>query len=171
MDDAEFETLYRASVRRLVGVTYAVCGDQAEAQDCVQEAFVRAWVRRRQLERDGTPEAWVRLTAMRLAVSGWRHRRRGRQAATLAAGTAPAVQAGPSGTRADVVRALAGLPAPMRMVLALHYLCDQPVAQIALELRMPENTVKSHLSRGRGALRDTLAAYSPDLAHEGERDA
>ena len=46
MDREEFNSLYAASFPRLVGQLYAMTGDQAEAQDAVQEAFVRAWVHR-----------------------------------------------------------------------------------------------------------------------------
>jgi sigma-70-like protein len=36
---------------------YAMCGNLIEAQDCVQEAFIRAWDRRRSLDLDQAPEA------------------------------------------------------------------------------------------------------------------
>jgi hypothetical protein len=42
----EFTGFYAASFQRLVGQLYAMTADQAEAQDAVQEAFVRAWARR-----------------------------------------------------------------------------------------------------------------------------
>lgn len=68
------------SFARLVGQLYAMCGSFVEAQDCVQEAFVRAWDRRDQLDHH-QPEAWVRKVAWRLAVSRWRRARRSRPAA------------------------------------------------------------------------------------------
>ena len=46
---------------------------------CVQEAFVRAWSRSAQLDRTHAPEAWVRTTAYRLAVSRWRRTVRSRR--------------------------------------------------------------------------------------------
>jgi RNA polymerase sigma-70 factor, ECF subfamily len=60
-----------------VGQLYAMTGDQAEAQDAVQEAFVRAWARRSKFDRDQEPEAWVRVTAWRIAASRWRRARIG----------------------------------------------------------------------------------------------
>ncbi len=72
MDAAEFDAFFTGSARRLVGQLTLLIGDHAEAQDCVQEAFVRAWNHRHSLSRDGHPEAWVRTTARRLAVSRWR---------------------------------------------------------------------------------------------------
>ncbi len=55
MDREEFTSFYAASFRRLVGQLYAMTGDQAEAQDAVQEAFARAWARRGKIDRSGSP--------------------------------------------------------------------------------------------------------------------
>src|SRR5262249_62348690 len=52
-------------------------GDRAEAQDAVQEAFVRAWVHRGQIDIGSGAEAWVRVTAWRIAASRWRRAREG----------------------------------------------------------------------------------------------
>ncbi len=57
MDAEEFGAFYAASSRRLDGQLTAMTGDDAEAADAVQEAFVRAWERRRRLDADGAPEA------------------------------------------------------------------------------------------------------------------
>lgn len=66
MEREEFAGFYAASFQRLVGQLYAMIGDQCEAQDAVQEAFVRAWARRGKIDRNGAPEAWVRVTAWRI---------------------------------------------------------------------------------------------------------
>jgi RNA polymerase sigma-70 factor (ECF subfamily) len=79
MDAEEFDDFYAASFRRLVHQVHAMVGDRDEAQDCVQEAFVRAWSHRRQLDKAHSPEAWVRTTAYRLAVSRWRRTVRARR--------------------------------------------------------------------------------------------
>ena len=42
LDVDAFDALYAGSFKRLVAQIYAMCGNFAEAQDCVQEAFVRA---------------------------------------------------------------------------------------------------------------------------------
>ena len=77
MEREEFAEFYAASFQRLVGQLYAMTGDQCEAQDAVQEAFVRAWARRGKIDRNGSPEAWVRVTAWRIAASRWRRARDG----------------------------------------------------------------------------------------------
>jgi RNA polymerase sigma-70 factor (ECF subfamily) len=68
----EFDEFYSRSARRLIGALYAMTGDADEARDVVQEAFVRAWSKRRTLAKVDNPEAWVRTVAWRLAVSRWR---------------------------------------------------------------------------------------------------
>ncbi len=47
MDEREFDDFYAASFQRITGQVYAMIGNRDEAQECVQEAFVRAWAHRR----------------------------------------------------------------------------------------------------------------------------
>ena len=65
--------LYAASYQRLVVQLFAICGDLADAEDAVQEAFVTAIRKRRELARVYNPEAWVRTVALNRVRSGWRH--------------------------------------------------------------------------------------------------
>ena len=85
LDREEFTSFYASSFPRLVGQLYAMTGDQAEAQDVVQAAFVRAWARRGKIDRTQAPEAWVRVTAWRIAASRWRRARNGARLMLLAA--------------------------------------------------------------------------------------
>jgi RNA polymerase sigma-70 factor (ECF subfamily) len=151
MDEAEFDDFYLSSFGRVTAQLHAMIGDRDEAQECVQEAFVRAWAHRRRLDRAEHPEAWVRTTAYRLAVSRWRRTVRGRRAPDRAVAT-PTVTAAPSESHVAVVEALKQLPEAQRRALVLHHLADLPVQQVARELGVPEGTVKARLSRGRAAL-------------------
>ncbi|WP_392544609.1 RNA polymerase sigma factor [Oryzobacter telluris] len=156
MSPEEFDELYRASAPRLVGQVHAMCGDVAEAQDVVQEAFERAWQHRSRLDRERSPEAWVRVTAMRLAVSRWRRQRNAvlawrRRAHDLV--DAPGEPFDPV-----LVAALLALPEAQRLAIVLHHLADLSVEAVAAELAVPVGTVKARLSRGRRALAAALAA-------------
>jgi RNA polymerase sigma-70 factor (ECF subfamily) len=146
----EFTEFYAASFVRLVGQLYAMTGDRAEAQDAVQEAFIRAWEHRRRLLRDGNPEAWVRVTAWRIAMSRWRRARAGLR--LLSAQPAPPAVAGPDPGRVALIDALRRIPADQRRALVLFHLCDRTVEQIAAETGASAGTVKSRLARGRTAL-------------------
>lgn len=164
MDATEFDDLYARSFRPLVRQLYAVTGDAEEARDCVQEAFVRAWSRRHSIRVDEQPEAWVRTTAYRLAVSRWRRVLRGRRAPDRALSPA-AVTAPVDETRVALVAALRQLPHAQREALVLHHLADLPVAAVATQTGVPEGTVKARLSRGRAALALLLSDTVVDGAH------
>lgn len=159
MDERQFDDFYTASFGRLTRQFYAMIGDRDEAQECVQEAFVRAWTHRRKLEQAEHPEAWVRTTAYRLAVSRWRRTRLGRRPADRAVSPPTQTEASDE-TRVALVAALRQLPDAQRQALVLHHLCDLPVQAVAREVGVPEGTIKARLSRGRAALAVLL---DPDL--------
>lgn len=155
MTEEEFDAFYLASFGRLVGQIYAMCGNVAEAQDCVQEAFVRAWDKRRQIDADQAPEAWVRTVAYRLAVSRWRRARRALAPPDRARSAPPPAE--PDVTRVALARALQQLPADQRRAIVLYHLCDLPVNEVAAEVGVPAGTVKARLSRGRATLATLLS--------------
>jgi RNA polymerase sigma-70 factor (ECF subfamily) len=160
MDERAFDEFYAVSYRRLVGQTYAICGNLAEAQDCVQEAFVRAWDKRRTLDRDQSPEAWVRTVAYRLAVSRWRRARKALRPPDRSSPVSEPHE--PSTDRVVLTRALQQLPPDQRRAIVLHHLCDLSVADIAEETGAPIGTVKARLSRGRSALAALLSDHFPE---------
>lgn len=166
MDAEAFDEFYAASFRRLVGQVYAMIGSHDEAQECVQEAFVRAWSRRKQLDDARSPEAWVRTTAYRLAVSRWRRMVRARRDPDRAVEQA-ADRSAPTGDHVALVAALRRLPEPQRRALVLHHLCDLSVADVAAEVGAPEGTVKARLSRGRTALQALLGDHDDHDLTEG----
>ncbi len=156
MDETEFDEFYAASYRRLTGQVYAMIGNLDEAQECVQEAFVRAWAHRRKLDRAEHPEAWVRVTAHRLAVSRWRRTVRARRSPDRAVGP-PTTTAAVDETHVALVEALRRLPDVQRQAIVLHHIADLPVHVVAAEVGAPEGTIKARLSRGRAALAVLLA--------------
>jgi RNA polymerase sigma-70 factor (sigma-E family) len=150
----DLAALYDASYRRLVVQLFAICGDQDEAEDAVQEAFVTAIRKRRDLARVANPEAWVRTVAVNRLRSRWRHAAVVRKYQPALPGPQQAVEIGPE--HVAIVSALAGLDPNQRLVVVLHYLADLRTADIATELGISEGTVKSRLARGRGRLAHLL---------------
>lgn len=166
MRDADgFDEFYRATSPRMLRYGHALTGDLVEAQDLVQEAYVRAWQRWRRLATYDHTEAWVRLVLARLATDSWR-RLRSRRIAMRRAGP-PADVAAPSEDTVLLLDALRRLPMAQRQAVALHYLCDMSVAQIAAETGVPAGTVKSWLSRGRAALASVLEELTPEANDAG----
>ncbi|MDO3683034.1 SigE family RNA polymerase sigma factor [Micromonospora sp. C28ISP2-4] len=150
-----FDEFYRGSRQRLLGFVFVLTGDLAEAQDAVQEAYIRAWQRWSTVRGYDDPEAWVRVVASRIAVSRWRSLR-SRARAYLRHGAEESMPA-PSTDTVEVVAALRRLPEEQRVALALYYLLGMPVAEVARETDAPVGTVKARLSRGRAALAELLA--------------
>ncbi|HMR48310.1 MAG TPA: SigE family RNA polymerase sigma factor [Arachnia sp.] len=150
MNEAQFDAFYTASFSRVVGQIYAMCGNLAEAQDCTQEAFIRAWDHRGTLSSSGSPEAWVRTTAYRLAVSRWRKAKRAFRQPDRALEAATTAE--PSPDRVAVAEALTHLPADQRRAIVLYHLCDLSVTEVAREVGSPAGTVKARLARGRATL-------------------
>jgi RNA polymerase sigma-70 factor (ECF subfamily) len=159
-DASSFDDFYRSTSARALRYGYAVADDPGEAQDLVQEAYARAWRKWGELVAHPAPEAWLRLVISRLATDRWRRLRGWRLAASR---TGPPNDVGPpSEDTVLLVGALRQLPDRHRQALALYYLFDMPVAEIAREAGVPAGTVKSWLSRGRARLAELL----PGIATE-----
>jgi RNA polymerase sigma-70 factor (ECF subfamily) len=152
--DFDLKGLYAASYGRLVMQVFALCGDVAKAEDAVQEAFVTAIRKQRDLLGVSNPEAWVRTVAVNQVRGGWRHAAVVRRYGAKVPGPQAAVDVGPD--HVALVTALARLDAEQRIVVVLHHLADLGVDDISQELGIPVGTVKSRLSRGRRRLAEML---------------
>ncbi|EWM67418.1 MULTISPECIES: RNA polymerase sigma factor [Micromonospora] len=149
-DDDVIADVYAGCFRRLVVQLYAVTGDLSEAQEAVQEAFTRALAAPRRFAGLDNPEAWLRRVAVNVARS--RHRRRRVLDGLLRRTWSPPVVADSAPEHLALLAALRRLPDGQRHALALHYLVDLPVEEVARTLGVSVGTVKSRLSRGRQAL-------------------
>jgi len=154
-DAQGFDEFYRTTAVRTLRYAVAAIGDRGEAQDAVQEAYARAWRRWETVSAHPAPEAWVRLTVSRLATDRWR-RMLGLRTALRRSGP-PLTAAPPGENTVLLVTALRKLPHHQRQALALHYLYDLSIDQIAAETNAAPGTVKSWLSRGRERLAADLA--------------
>ena len=133
---------------------YAICGDLADAEDAVQEAFVVALRKGRDLDGVANTDAWLRRVALNRLRAGWRHASVVRRYQAAVPGPQAPVEVGPE--HVAIVSALAQLDPNQRRVIVLHHLADLGTAQIADELGIPEGTVKSRLSRARARLAELL---------------
>ena len=159
-EQSSVEALYAAAYQRLVGVTGAICGDRAEAEEAVQDAFVRLIGRWDTIRSYDDPEAWVRRVALGKVSNARRKRRNGLLAVSR---LRPPDATEPSTDPLDLQRALAQLPRDQRAVVVLRQL-GLELAEIAHELGVPLGTVKSRLSRAHAALRPLLTDEVHDRA-------
>jgi RNA polymerase sigma-70 factor (sigma-E family) len=151
-----FEHFYLEEYPRVVKLVYALSGSRAAAEDIAQEAFLRAY---QHWERVGSYEhqaAWVRRVAANLATSGLRRRLlEARALGRLAGRREPALDPLPA-EQADFGRALRALPRRQAQAVALFYVEDLSVQQIAAVLDCAEGTVKAHLAKARHTLAKRL---------------
>jgi RNA polymerase sigma-70 factor (ECF subfamily) len=147
--------VYDASYRRLVVQMLAVCADQAEAEDVVQEAFVKAIGQGRRFEQVDNPEAWLRTVALNALRNRWRRASVFRAIAPRLPGAQHVAALSPD--HVALVEALARVPEDVRLVVVLHHIADLPVAEVARTLGIPDGTVKTRLVRGRALLADLLS--------------
>lgn len=156
-----FEAVFRADHRSIVALTWALTGDRAVAEEVTQEAFLRAHQRWDRIGGYDNPGAWVRRTAINLALSD--RRRRGAERRALERVGPPAESsddgAGAVASADRFWRAVRALPRRQAAVIALHYVEDRSVAEIATVLEIAEGTVKAHLHQARAAL---SASFAPE---------
>jgi len=153
--------VFLVSYRRLVVQLYGVVGNIDEAEDLVQEAFVRASAARTRFLAVANHEAWLRRTAINLHRNRWRKLRNfGRVKSRLTV----AADLDGLDEHIEVIDALRRLPSAQREVIALHYIADLSVREIAELLGVAEGTVKSRLSRAREAVAHLLT--DEELSHD-----
>jgi RNA polymerase sigma-70 factor (ECF subfamily) len=161
--DAGFDALFVAGYPRLVRTVGFVCGDADVAADCVADAFERAYVRWRRVGSLDDPLGWVRRVAINRATDVHRRRTRGRRALLRLAGRAElrpntelVMSDAASFHDGELAAAVADLSPQQRAVVALHYLDDLSVADVAHAMDLSEGAVKYHLHQARGRLRTLL---------------
>ncbi len=137
MDAQAFDRYLAEKYPVLVGHVAAMWGNRDDASDAVQEAFVRAWTKRREFGRHPHPDAWIRTVARNLLTDGWRRRRW-----HTVLDHEPAASDPDAAELITLHRALRELPPNHRDALVLRYLADLPVAEVADELGAQPGTVR-----------------------------
>ncbi|MEX1143888.1 MAG: sigma-70 family RNA polymerase sigma factor [Acidimicrobiia bacterium] len=152
---------------RLVGALSLYTGDRHVAEELSQEALVRVCERWTEVRAMESPMGWAHRVGFNLASSHYRRRgaeRRARQRlGAVVDVTAPPVEA------ADALalrNAVAALPESQRRALVLRYYVDLPVADVALLMDCPENTVKTHTRRAIESLRGAGLTTDDELRTE-----
>ncbi|HWF53633.1 MAG TPA: SigE family RNA polymerase sigma factor [Solirubrobacteraceae bacterium] len=156
--EPDFDRFVADSAPALLRAGYLIVWDLQDAEDLVQETFVKLakrWPRVRSMEHQ---VAYARRILLNLALDGSTKRARRRDEL---AGELPDVRVAPDAesavdTQDELVRALATLPPRQRAVLVLRYFLDLPEAEVAEALQCSLGTVKSTASRGLARLQETL---------------
>lgn len=155
----DFATFYRRELPALVTLAAAIAGTD-RAEEIAQEALLRAhrdWAR---IERYDKPGAWVRRVAINLATSA--RRRRTSEARALARVAARRQLDAPPPEVDEFWMLVRRLPHRQAAAVALHYLEDLSITEMAVVLDCAEGTAKAHLHKARQTLASLLDDQEPD---------
>jgi len=166
-DRAAFGLLIERHVDRAYRIARAILGNDADARDATQEAFLDAWRQRARLRDPARFDAWLERIVVNRCRQALRGRRR-RAVREIAVGDVldaldgvPAPDPPPDEQTVSLDtldRAFEVLPVADRTILVLHHLEHQPLTEIAATLDVPVGTVKSRLHAARHALERALEA-------------
>ncbi len=154
-----FASIVRSRMDAVYRLALAIAGDDADAADITQDAFVAMWRHLPKLREAARFDAWLHRIVVNTARMAARGRRR-RRVREIPNGELVATAEAPT-TGSDSERltaALRQLSADQRALLALHHLQGRPVHEIAEILEVPTGTVKSRLFTARQALSAALAS-------------
>jgi RNA polymerase sigma factor (sigma-70 family) len=156
--------LTRTAGARLAAYGFILTGSQSDAEELVQEAIVKTFVRRPRLTDPAAAEQYVRLAMKTLVIDKARRARRWRtRVPALAQPTEGLEHVTAISTRVAVEKALASLTSQQRIAVALRYWDDLTVPEVAAAMRLSPGTVKRYLFDAAAVLRPLLGDHSePD---------
>jgi RNA polymerase sigma-70 factor (ECF subfamily) len=158
-DPRAFERLYRDTSGRVHALCLRLTGDRALAEDCVQEAYVRAWKALPRFEARSAVGTWLHRIAVNVVLE-----RRRRPTAdlefveSLPEADVDAALFDTPVEEAEIEAAIASLPTGARDVLVLCAIHGHTHVEAAQMLGIAVGTCKAQLHRARGLLRARLAA-------------
>lgn len=150
MDDLgqSFEQVFERNIRSVYRACYLRLRQRQDAEDAAQAVFLSYLARKRPFENERHERAWFLKAAHDRAVdiqrSAW-HRRRAAQQMQE--------QSYFDEEEMEAQSMLAALPPSLREVLALYYMEELPVSEIAKILRRTQSTIRAQLTKGRKRLK------------------
>lgn len=190
-DDKAFEIIMRRNNRALYRAARSILHEDSEAEDAVQEAYLRAYQALGAFRGDSKLSTWLTRIAINEALDKMR-RRKQEQGTVLLENVVDleshlesgiAAKCGPEAPERAVMRAqtrkllehkIDQLPAAFRTVFVLRALQEMSVEETAVCLGIPEATVRTRFFRARSLLRESLATdidsvFEHAFAFAGER--
>ena len=165
-DEEAFAQLVAMHEKRVYTLALRITGDREDAEDAAQEAFLSAWKGLPNFRGEAGFSTWLYRLTSNAAIDCLRRDRRQRVSASLDDGElgmevsdpapTPQEQAESESLREAVRWGLGELSNEHREVLALREFQELSYEEIAQQLDMDLGTVKSRISRARGALRKIL---------------
>ena len=146
----EIEEIVSRNENRLLRTAVAIMGGKADAEDVVQDVFVKMFEKCPCFESTEHEAAWlmrvtVNLCKSRLRLSWWKK-------------TVPLIETHPAQNdeQSDILKAVIALPPKFRTVIHLFYYEGYSTKEIADITKQKESTVRQHLTRARRVLKKYL---------------
>ncbi|MEZ4256729.1 MAG: RNA polymerase sigma factor [Polyangiales bacterium] len=172
-DRAAFGILVRAHQGRTFGLAVRMLGARSEAEDAVQETYLRAWRALRYYDGRAALSTWLHRICVNVCLNIIRRRRRSKHQAVedirLPAldGPDPAAAAESRRRFQVVAAAVDGLSPSLRSTAVLVLLEGASLAEAAEVLGCPEGTVAWRIHEARRKLREAVRAAGEDIGGEG----
>lgn len=164
--EGEYVDFFVARAAALRRTAYAMCGDWQIAEDLVQTTFVRLYVHWHRVRLE-TADAYARRILVNLFIAGRRKSKREQVTGQVPEGLSTERIEDLVGTRLELAEAMTRLTDRQRVIVALRYVDDLPICQVAELLGIAEGTVKSHCARAVDTLRRALIQSRPTVATGG----
>jgi RNA polymerase sigma-70 factor (ECF subfamily) len=168
----DFDRLYRNAYPRVYRTLVVILGDPDEAEDCTQDAFVKAFQAWNRWRPDAPAEAWIHRIAVNRAISYRRTARLRSVGEILRRLGRPASSTDPAhvATRPDLLTALRAIPPKLAAAIVLRYYHGYNNREIAAALGVSERTIGTRLNQAAARLRPLLeesrtAAFSLGIAN------
>lgn len=163
-----FETLLRRHQRAMFGTSLRLVGDQGNAEDALQEAFIASWRRLPEFRGDAKFSTWLYRIVTNRSLNELRRRQPtarldDEQDAPLPGAlvdtAGPARQVERSAMMEALRSALADLPEPLRVCWLLREVDHRSYDEIADMVGVPEPTVRGRIARARTKLAEAMAPW------------
>lgn len=147
-DERQITQIYNRHVDAVYRLCYSYMKNAADAEDMVQETFLRLIRSGKSFENDRHERAWLIITASNLCKDQLKHW--WRKTVALEEQEESAQSASQNN---DVLQAVMNLPANYKVVVYLYYYEEFTTQEIAKNLHCTESTVRSRLARARNKLK------------------
>lgn len=155
-DEQCFNDVYKKYALFIYRVSYHYLFNKDDAEDIVQELFLRYLMQNKTFNDDEHEKAWILRTTVNLCVSKLRSKSRETIPLDESIKISDDRFEDSSNSQIDLKNALSELSPNQRMAIYLFYYEQYTIKEIAKIMRTNENTVKSHLSRAKNQVRMEL---------------
>ena len=162
-DADAFEQLVAAYRNQVFRLALRMCGNEADADEVAQEAFLSAWKGLPNFRGESRFSTWLYQLTTHAAIDLMRREKRQAAAEDIDGitaaddGPSPQQQVERTETQREIRSALMQLPEEYRQVLVLRFMQELSYEEIGQTLKLPAGTVKSRLNRAKAQLKDILS--------------